>query len=95
MANFIATFSKLIDLADYPFWKICIKLNFASITYSSIVFTAEDMLNTSALSQTTNIDEVARRNFLGFQALAILNSILLDNLLMHGQPNTKTFWAYL
>jgi len=41
------------------------------------------MLNALALSQTTNVDEITRRNFLDFQVLAILNYILPDNLLMH------------
>jgi len=47
------------------------------------------MLNALALSQTTNINEIARMNFLGSQALTVFNFILLDNLLVHGQPNTK------
>jgi len=43
------------------------------------------MLNASELSQTTDVDKITRRNVLGFQALAILNSTLLDNLLIYGQ----------
>ena len=42
------------------------------------------MLNALALSQTTDINKIAKRNFLGFQALAVLNSTLLDNLLIYG-----------
>jgi len=42
------------------------------------------MLNALVLSQTTDIDKIAKRNFLGSQVLAVLNSTLLDNLLMHG-----------
>jgi len=42
------------------------------------------MMNVLALLQTTDIDEIASRNFLGSQALAILNSTLSDNLLMYG-----------
>ena len=53
------------------------------------------MLNVSALSQTTNIDEIARKNFLGSQALVVFNFILPDNLLMHGQPNAEAHWAHL
>jgi len=53
------------------------------------------MLNTLALSQTTDVDEITRRNFSDFQVLAILNSTLLDNLLMHSQPNTKALSAHL
>jgi len=41
------------------------------------------MLNTSALPQITNINKIAKRKFLGFQALAVLNSTLPDNLLMY------------
>ena len=47
------------------------------------------------LSQTTNVDNVARRNFLGFQVLVVLNSTLLNNLLMYSQPNAEIFWAHL
>ena len=39
------------------------------------------MLNTLALFQATNIIEIVKRNFLSFQALAVFNFILLDNLL--------------
>ena len=48
------------------------------------IFTADDMLNALALSQTTDIDEINRRNFLDSQALTVLNFTLLDNLLIHG-----------
>ena len=41
------------------------------------------------------MDEVARGNFLDFQALIILNSILSSNLLMHGQLNGGALWTYL
>jgi len=41
------------------------------------------------------VNKVARRNFLDSQALAILNSILLDNLLIYGWSNAKALWAYL
>ena len=51
------------------------------------------MLNTLALFQTTNVDEMTR-NFLSSQVLAILNSTLPDNLLIYNQPNTKAL-AYL
>ena len=83
MANFIATLPKLTDLANYSFWKFYIKSILALIIYSRAIFTANNMLNALALSQTIDIDEIARRNFLGFQALAVLNFILLDNLLIH------------
>ena len=74
MANFITTLFKLTDSANYFFWKIHIKSTFALIIYS------EDILNTSALPQTTDINKIARRNFLGSQALAVLNSTLPDNI---------------
>ena len=66
MANFIATLPKLTGTADYSFWEIHIKSIFALITYFEAVFTTDDILNVSVLSQITNIDEMARRNFLGF-----------------------------
>ena len=47
------------------------------------------MLNALVFSQTTDVDEVIKRNSLGFQTLAVLNSTLPDNLLMYGQPNTE------
>jgi len=77
MANFVATLPKLTSLADYPFWKIHVKLTLTLIIYSGAVLTAESMLNALALPQTTNMDEVTRRDFLGFQALAFLNYNLL------------------
>ena len=77
MANFVATLPKLTSLVDYPFWKIHVKLILTLITYPRAVLTAEGMLNALALPQTTNIDEVTRRNFLGSQALAFLNYNLL------------------
>ena len=52
-------------------------------------------MNALGLSQTTNVDNVARRNFLGFQVLVVLNSTLLNNLLMYSQPNAEIFWAHL
>jgi len=82
MANFIATLSKLTSFSDYYFWKICVKSTFALIIYSETVFTTEDILSALAFSQTTNINinEVIRKNF---QILAVLNSILPDNLSIH------------
>jgi len=53
------------------------------------------MLNGLVFSQTTNMGVVTKRNSLGFQTLAVLNSTLPDNLLMYGQPNTEASWAYL
>jgi len=41
------------------------------------------------------VDKIAKRNFLGSQALTFLNFILPDNVLMHGQPNAETLWAHL
>ena len=49
MANFVATFPKITGPASYPFWEIHVKSNFALITYSGTVFTANNMLNASAL----------------------------------------------
>ena len=69
MANFITTL---------------IKSTLTLITYHSIIFTIEDMLNVLVLSQTTNINKIARKNFLDFQTLTILNFTLLDNLLIYG-----------
>jgi len=89
MANFIATLLKLTSPADYFFWKIHIKSTFALIIYFEAVFTTNDILNILILSQITNIDEMARRNFLSFQALIILSFILSDNLLMYGQSNAE------
>ena len=69
--------------------KIYVKSTLALIIYS------ENILNTLALSQITNINKIAKRNFLGFQALAVLNSVLPDNLLIYNQSNVKALWAYL
>ena len=52
-------------------------------------------MSASALSQATDMNKVTRRNFLGSQAPAILNSTLLDNLLMYKQPNIEALWIYL
>jgi len=82
---------KISSPTDYPFWKIYVKSILTLITYSGAVFTANDMLNALALSQTTDINEIARRNFLGFQALTVLNSTLPDNLLIHGHFNAEVF----
>jgi len=49
------------------------------------------MLNVLALPQITDVDEIIRKNFLSFQALAVLNFILPDNLLIYSQFNAKTF----
>jgi len=93
IANFITTFSKLTSLAKYSFWEICVKSALILITYPKAVFIVEDMLNALILSQTTDINEITRRNFLSSQILAVLNFTLL--LLIYGQPNTKALWAYL
>ena len=61
MANFITTFSKLTGPTDYPFWEIYIKSTLAFIIYPGAVFTADNMLNALALSQTTNVNNVIRR----------------------------------
>jgi len=79
IANFVTTLSKLTSPADYPFWKIHVKSTLALITYSEAIFTADDMLNVLVLSQTTDVDEIARRNFLGSQTLAVLNSTLPES----------------
>ena len=49
MANFIATFPKITGPASYSFWEIHVKSTFALITYSKAIFTANNMLNASAL----------------------------------------------
>ena len=95
MANFVAILPKLTGLANYSFQEIHIKSTLALIIYSGAIFTVNDMLNDLTLSQTTDVDKTIRRIFLGFQALTVLNSTLSNNLLMHSQPNTKAFWAYL
>ena len=95
MVNFVITFLKLTNFVDYSFWEIYIKSTLALITYFGAIFTADDILNVPALPQTTNVNEIIRRNFLGFQVLVFLNSILLDNLLIYGQPNIKVIWAHL
>ena len=94
MANFITILSKLTSSTDYSFWEICIKSTLTFIIYSRTVFTTNNILNALALSQTTDINKIARKNFLGFQALAVLNSTFLDNLLMYGQPDTEALWAH-
>jgi len=81
MANFITTLSKLTSLADYSFKENCVKSTFALTIYSGAIFTTEDILNVLALPQTTNI---IKKNFLGFQALAVLYSTLPNNLLIYG-----------
>jgi len=53
------------------------------------------LLKTLVFPQATNVDEIARKNFLGFQALASLNSTLLDNLLMNSQPNAEFLCIHL
>jgi len=83
LTNIVTTLPKLIGTADYSFWEICVKSTLAFIIYLRAIFIAEDMLNALILSQTTNINEITKRNFLGFQALAVFNSTLLDNLLIH------------
>ena len=95
MANFITTLPKLTSLANYPFWEICVKLTLALITYPGAIFTTNNVLNALALFQITNMNEIARRNFLGLGVLNILNFILPDNLLIYGQPNAEALWAYL
>jgi len=42
------------------------------------------MLSVLALPQTTDVNKIAGRNFLGFYALVVFNSTLPDNLLMYG-----------
>ena len=89
MPNFITTLPKHTSPTNYFFWKICVKSTLTLITYPKVVFTTHNMLNTLELSQTTNMNEIARRSFLDSQALAILNSTLPNNLLMYNQPNTE------
>ena len=89
MPNFITTLPKLTSPTNYSFWKFWVKSTLALIIYREVVFTTHDMLNTLELSQTTNVNDIARRSFLDSQTLAVLNSTLPDNLLMYNQPNTK------
>jgi len=65
MANFITILPKLTSLDNYSFWEIHVKSILALITYSRAIFTANDMLNASTLSQTTDVNETIRRNSLG------------------------------
>jgi len=66
MANFFATLFKLTGPVNYSFWEIHIKSTLVLIIYPRAVFTTEDMLNTLVLHQTTNMNKVTGRNFLGF-----------------------------
>ena len=66
MANFVTTLSKLTSLVDYLFWEIYVKLTHALIAYPRTIFTVQDMLNTLALPQTTNVNKITRRKFLDF-----------------------------
>ena len=83
MVNFVATLPKFTGPINYPFWEIYVKSTLTLITYPEVIFTANNILNTSALPQTTDVDEIARKNFLSSQALAVLNSTLLDNLFIN------------
>jgi len=47
------------------------------------------MLNALTHPQTTDINEITRRNLVGSQALSILNSTLLENLSMDKQPDAE------
>jgi len=53
------------------------------------------MLSTLTFPQTTDVNDITRRNFLSSQALAVLNFTLLDNLSMYDKPNVEALWAYL
>ena len=66
MANFVTTLFKLTSLANYPFWEIYVKSTLALIAYPRNIFTAKDIMNTLALSQTTNVNKITRKNFLDF-----------------------------
>ena len=65
MANFITTLPKLTGSTNYPSWKIYVKSTLALIIYHEAAFTADDMLNALVLPQTTNVNKIAKRNFLG------------------------------
>ena len=95
MVNLIITLSKLTGLANYFFWEIYVKSVLALIIYSDIIFTTKNMLNDLVLSYANDIDKVLRRNFLGSQALAVLNFTLPDNLLIYSQSNTEVLWTHL
>ena len=47
------------------------------------------MLNALTHPQTTDIDKTTKRNFVGSQALPVLNSTLLENLSMNRQPDAE------
>jgi len=66
MANFVTALPKLTGSANYSFWEIYVKSTLALITYPRTVFIADNMLNALTFSQTTDIDEIAKRNFLDF-----------------------------
>ena len=95
MDNFVATLFNLTSPANYYFQKICVKSTFTLIIYSNVIFSNEAMLSVLALPQTTDVNKIAGRNFLGFFALAVFNSTLPDNLLMYGQPNAEAFCELL
>jgi len=61
------------------------------LLFSSPILRLFLLLNTLALPQTTDVDEITRRNLFNFQVLAILNFTLPDNLLMYNQLNTKCY----
>jgi len=66
MADFFTTLPKLTSPTNYHFWEIHIKLALTFITHSDTIFTADNMLNVSILPQVTDVDKIARRNFLNF-----------------------------
>ena len=66
MANFVTIFLKLTSSTSYIFQEIYIKPTLTLIAYPDTVSNIKDMLNTLILSQTTDMDEIAKKKFLGF-----------------------------
>jgi len=48
-----------------------VKSTLSLTTYPGIVFTSEFLLNALALSQTTGVNKITKRKFLGFQAIVL------------------------
>ena len=90
MTSLISTISRLSSPSVYLFWAISVQFCLAMITMSGSSYNAKDMLTSFTISSTTDQDECTRHSSLDSQALGIMSSSLVHNILMYGKENAES-----
>jgi len=90
MTSLISTIPYLSSPSVYPFWAISVQSCLAMITMPGFSYNAKDMLTSSTIPSSEDLDKHARHSSLDFQTLGIMNSSLAHNILMHEKEDAES-----